>query len=73
MMAIQWNNSVGIGTIAPNSSAILDLTSTTQAFLPPRMTTTQRDAIPSPVAGMVIYNTTTNVLNFRNATAWAAV
>ena len=49
------------------------LTSTTAAFIPPRMTTTQRDAISSPIAGMVIYNTTTNVLNFHNGTSWGAV
>lgn len=49
------------------------ITSTTKAFLPPRMTTTQRDAISTPTAGMVIYNTTTNVLNFHNGTSWGAV
>lgn len=64
---------LGIGTSSPNANAILDLTSTTRAFMPPRMTTTQRDAIASPTAGMVIYNTTTNVLNFYNGTTWGAV
>jgi uncharacterized protein (TIGR02145 family) len=34
------------------------------------MTTTQRNAITSPVAGLTIYNTTTNCLNFYNGTAW---
>lgn len=58
---------------APDSKAILDLVSTTQAFLPPRMTTTQRDAISSPTEGSVIYNTTTKVLNFYNGSAWGAV
>ena len=53
---------VGIGTSSPN--AALDVTSTTQGFLPPRMTTTQRDAIGSPAVGLVIFNTTTNCLNF---------
>ncbi len=63
---------VGIGTDAPNANAILDVTSTTKAFMPPRMTTTQRDAIASPTEGMVIFNTTTHVLNFYY-TSWAAV
>jgi hypothetical protein len=36
---------VGIGTINPDGSAALDITSTTGGLLPPRMTTTQRDAI----------------------------
>jgi hypothetical protein len=58
---------------APAASALLTLTSTTRGFLPPRMTTTQRDAIGSPATGLVIYNTTTNVLNFYNGSAWGAV
>jgi hypothetical protein len=64
---------VGIGTSSPNSKALLDITSTTQGFLPPRMTTTERNAITSPPAGLMVYNTTTNKLNFYNGTAWEAV
>jgi len=57
-----------------NISALsVNISSTTKAFLPPRMTSVQRDGIISPVAGMVIYNTTTNLLNFHNGTAWGAV
>jgi hypothetical protein len=41
---------VGIGTITPHASAELDLTSTTEGFLPPRMTQAQRNAIATPVA-----------------------
>src|SRR5690349_13434711 len=36
--AVANQGSVGIGTTSPASSAILDLSSTTKAFLPPRMT-----------------------------------
>ena len=67
-------DAVGIGvatTVA--SSAILDVKSTTKGILFPRMTTVQRDAIASPVAGLVIYNTTTNVLDFYNGTVWGPV
>jgi hypothetical protein len=71
-MRITGGGNVGIGG-TPDANAILDVQSTTKAFLPPRMTTAQRDAISSPVAGMVIYNTTTNVLNFYNGSAWGAV
>lgn len=45
----------------------------TTTFLPPRMTTTQRDALAWVEEGSVIYNTTTKVLNFYNGTAWWAV
>jgi hypothetical protein len=59
----------GIGTNSPAASALMDLTSTTKGFLPPRMTTTQRDAISSPAAGLLIYNTTTSKLQVYT-TAW---
>ncbi|MDB5222479.1 MAG: hypothetical protein JWN83_1146 [Chitinophagaceae bacterium] len=63
---------VGISTtsITPNSSSILELRSTTLGFLPPRMTTTERDAISSPATGLVIYNISTNLLNFYNGSSW---
>jgi len=47
--------------------------STTQGFLPPRMTTAQRDAIASPAAGLMIFNTTTNRVNVYTGTAWDAL
>lgn len=69
---IDSSGNVGIGGTAA-ASALLDLSTTTKAFLPPRMTTTQRDAIASPTGGLVIYNSTTNLLNFHNGTSWGAV
>ena len=51
---------VSIGTGSPATSAKLQVESTTQGFLPPRMTTAQRDAIASPVNGLTIYNTDNN-------------
>jgi hypothetical protein len=67
-----YNNgsNLGVGTTSPHASALTDLTSTTQGFLPPRMTTTQRNAIASPAIGLVIYNITTNCLNFYTGAAW---
>jgi hypothetical protein len=44
--------------------------STTSGFLPPRMTTTQRDAIASPAAGFIIYNTTANKHQGYNGSTW---
>lgn len=64
---------VGVGIASPNAKAILDLTSTTMGFLPPRMTTTQRDAIGSPPEGLMVMNITTHKLNFYNGSAWEAV
>jgi hypothetical protein len=55
-----------------NASCILQADSTTKGFLPPRMTTTQRDAITSPASGLMIYNTTTAKLNVFT-TAWETI
>jgi len=64
---------VGIGTATPDASAKLDVSSTTQGFLPPRMTTAQRDAIVSTATGLVIFNTTTNGLEFKSSTGWVSL
>jgi len=65
--------SVGIGTITPDASSILDLTSTSKGFLSPRMTTTERDAISAPVNGLFIYNTTTSFFNYWNGSSWTQI
>jgi hypothetical protein len=52
------------------SSAMVAINSTTKGFLPPRMTTTQRTAISSPAAGLVVYDTTLNVMTYYNGTLW---
>jgi hypothetical protein len=57
----------------PTASAILEAKSTTKGFLPPRMTTTQRDAIASPATGLQVYNTTTNTSDYYNGTAWVSI
>jgi uncharacterized protein (TIGR02145 family) len=61
---------VGIGTSNPNASAKVEIASTTQGFLPPRLTTAQRDAINAPAAGLTIYNTTDNCLQWWIGTRW---
>lgn len=61
---------VGIGTTTPNASSILDVSSTTAGFLPPRMTTVQRDAIVSPAVGLIIYNTTINCVEWWTGSYW---
>jgi hypothetical protein len=65
--------SVGIGTATPDANAILDVSSTTKAFLPPRMTTTEKNAVASPAAGMVVYDTTLNKLAVYTGAAWEAI
>ena len=68
-------NGVQISNIlfgTPNASAILDVASTTKGFLPPKMTTTQKNAISTPTAGLVVYDTTLNKLCVYT-TAWQTI
>jgi hypothetical protein len=58
---------------ANNASAQVQIDSTTKGFLPPRMTTTQKNAIASPAAGLVVYDTTLNKLCVRTASAWETI
>lgn len=61
---------VAIGTSEPEPSAALDVTSNQKGFLPPRMTTEERDAIENPAAGLIIYNTNMHCINFFNGAEW---
>jgi hypothetical protein len=50
-------NNIGIGTTTPHASAALEVQSTTQGMLIPRMTKAERDLIASPATGLLIYQT----------------
>lgn len=63
----ETNGRLGIGSATP--AGVLDLSSTTGAFIVPRMTTTERDALAG-VNGSIIYNTTINVFNFYENGSW---
>lgn len=69
-MVLVDNNGTTLFTITP--AGLSSFTGTTGAFTPPALTTAQRDALTA-AAGMVIFNTTTNKLNVRGASAWEAV
>jgi len=58
---------------ATNGSAFFKLSSTRYGFLKPTMTTTQRDAIATPAAGLSVYNTTTNTQDYYNGSAWVSL
>jgi hypothetical protein len=65
-----WNGSIGVGVLGNNASARLQVDSTTQGFLPPRMTTTQVNAIATPAEGLVVFNTTISHLCVYQSGAW---
>jgi len=64
---------VGIGTTSPASSAILDVQSTTKGVRMPNMTTTQKNAIASPVAGLMVFDTTLAKLCVYSGSAWETI
>jgi len=73
MLAFSYTSiaQVGIGTNTPNTSSILDLTSTDKGFLAPRMTSAQRTAIASPPTGLLVYQTDgTTGYYYYNGSAW---
>jgi hypothetical protein len=68
------NGSVGIGTLTPNSSAKLEVKSTTKGVLIPRMTQAQRNAIASPANGLLIYQTDGNSgFYYYDGAAWGSI
>jgi hypothetical protein len=64
------NGKLSVGTTTANASSIVDITSTTQGVLLPRMTTTARGNITSPADGLTIYNTTSKTQDVYNNTRW---
>lgn len=70
--ALLFAQSVGIGTNNPAGSAQLEVASTEKGLLVPRMTRTQRTAIPSPAAGLLVYQTGPDSAGFyfHTGTAW---
>lgn len=64
---------VGVGTTSPDASSALDITSTTQGLLAPRMTTTERTAIVSPAKGLLVFDADLNVFYFYDGTSWVPV
>ena len=63
---------VVVGGTIPDPSASLDVQSSSQGVLLPRLTTTERDAIISPATSLMIFNTTTNCLEMNLGTPASA-
>lgn len=55
-----------------NPSAILQCNTTTQGFLPPRMTTAEKNAIATPAIGLMVFDTTLGRPCFYNG-AWVTL
>lgn len=75
LLNFQWVFSqIGIGTVTPHPSSILDLSSSEKGLLIPRMTKAQRDVIPSPTTGLLIYQTDAPIgFYFFDGSAWLPI
>lgn len=64
---------VGIGTLSPDPSAMLEVNSTEKGMLAPRMTSAQRMAISNPAEGLLVFDTDINVFYFYDGNIWTAL
>ena len=69
-LTISNKGNIGIGTQLPSGSALLEIKSSTQGFLPPRMTIDQRDAITNPATGLLIFCIDCDELEVFNGIVW---
>jgi hypothetical protein len=67
----QWL--IGAYSTSYNICANLEIRSTTQGVLFPRVTTTQKNAISTPLAGLLVFDTTLGKLSVHNGTAWETI
>jgi len=74
VLGVQVLKAQGVGisesSITPDPSAVLEVRSSQRGFLPPRLTTGERDAIVSPANGLMVFNTTTGRYNVYDGDTW---
>ena len=70
--ALRADNTLLVNGTSINGSAIAQFDSGTRGFLPPRMTTTQKNAIATPATGLVVFDTTLGKLCVFSTT-WQTV
>lgn len=73
MLTVQDDMRTGINTSTPDSSSVLDVSSTTGGVLIPRMTAVQYQAISNPATGLLIFNTDDNKFYYYDGTQWVTM
>ena len=66
-------NNVGIGTITPNPTAKLDISDSTKGLLIPRMSITQRNTIPNPAKGLLVFVNNDNNFYYFDGLTWLPI
>jgi hypothetical protein len=67
---VYGQGSIGIGTITPDASAVLDLTSADRGVLVPRMSASARQAIASPAIGLMVFDSTAGAFYYFTGNGW---
>ena len=70
-MSMHAQVSINTDGAAPDNSSMLDIKSTSRGLLIPRMTSAERIAIPSPVAGLLVYDMTIQSFYYFNGSVWS--
>ena len=79
ILSLDWNGRNLLDTTGTavvdwsGTNAALEVISTTKAFLPPRMTSTEKNAISSPAAGSIVFDTTLNNLCVYGVSSWETI
>ena len=63
-------DNLGIGTLNPDPSAILEVQSTSKGVLLPRLTSAQKNGIPNPAQGLFIFDTDTESFWYYDGVQW---
>ena len=69
-MFVNAQDNMGIGTLNPNPTSILELSANDKGLLIPRLTTSQRTGIVNPATGLLVYDITTNTFWYFNGIVW---
>lgn len=64
---------VAVNTNTPEPSAVFEINSNSQGFLPPRMTNSERDAVSSPAIGLMIFNTDNQKIDVYTSSGWLSI
>ena len=69
-LRLSHTGQLSLGTKVPHASAEFEIDSSIRGFLPPRMSTSERDSISSASEGLLLFNSTTKKMNYFDGTLW---